>query len=68
MFFINFFITLFIIIIVSLFTKPPEDIVRLHEELFRKVPIETGEKTVMETRAKSQAENVADFLIEKGLA
>lgn len=67
-FFINFFITLFVIIIVSLLTKPPEDIVKLHEELFRKVPVETGKKTVMETRAKSQVENVADFLIEKGLA
>ncbi|ASJ02855.1 sodium:proline symporter [Thermococcus profundus] len=67
-FFINFFITLLVIIIVSLLTKPPEDVVKLHEELFRKVPIETGKKTVMETRAKSQVENVADFLIEKGLA
>jgi sodium/proline symporter len=67
-FFINFFVTLFVIILVSLLTKPPEDIVKLHEELFRKVPIETGKKSIAETRAKSQVENVADFLIERGLA
>ncbi len=52
-FFINFFIMLFVIIIISLLTKPPEDIVKLHEEIFRKVPIETGRKSVTETRAKS---------------
>ena len=67
-FFINFFVTLFIIIVVSLFTKPPEDIVKLHEELFRKVPIKGGKKSITEIRAKSQVENVADFLIECGLA
>ncbi|MEO2151284.1 MAG: sodium/proline symporter, partial [Thermococcus sp.] len=67
-FFVNFFITLFIIIVVSLFTKPPEDVVKLHEELFKKVPIEGGKKSITETRAKSQVENVADFLIERGLA
>lgn len=67
-FFINFFITLFIIIIVSLLTKPPREIVETHEKLFRKVPIETGKKSVTEARAKSQVENVAEFVLTKGLA
>ena len=67
-FFINFFVTLIIIVIVSLFTKPPEDVVKLHEELFRKVSIESGRKSIVETRAKSQVENVAEFLAERGLA
>ena len=67
-FFINFFITLFIIIIVSLLTKPPEDVVKLHEEIFRKVPVETGMKTLTEARAKSQVENVAEFIMAKGIA
>ncbi|WP_048151824.1 sodium/proline symporter [Palaeococcus ferrophilus] len=67
-FFINFFITLFIIIIVSLLTKPPEEIVETHEKLFRKVSIESGRKSLTETRAKSQVENVADFVLAKGMA
>ncbi|WP_297464031.1 sodium/proline symporter [Thermococcus sp.] len=67
-FFINFFITLFVVILVSLLTKPPEDVVKLHEELFRKVPIETGRKSLAETRAKSQVENVAEFIMAKGIA
>ena len=68
-FFINFFVTLFVIIIVSLFTKPPEDIVKLHGEIFKKVSIEsTRGKTLAETRTKSQVENVADFVLTMGLA
>ncbi len=67
-FFVNFFVTLLVIIVVSLLTKPPEDVVKLHEEIFRKVPIETGKKSVTETRAKSQVENVAEFVLTKGLA
>ncbi|CAB49698.1 sodium/proline symporter [Pyrococcus abyssi] len=65
-FFINFFVTLFIIIIVSLLTKPPEDVVKLHEELFKKVPIEKSEK-IKTARMKSQAENVFDFAVSSGL-
>ena len=53
-FFVNFFITLAIIVIVSLLTKPPEDVVELHEKIFRKVPLEVA-------RSRSQAENVANF-------
>ncbi|ASA78278.1 sodium/proline symporter [Thermococcus sp. 5-4] len=68
-FFINFFVTLIVIIIVSLLTKPPEDIVKLHEEIFKKVPVEgTGKKSITETRAKSQVENVAEFVLAKGIA
>ncbi|AIF69512.1 proline permease [Palaeococcus pacificus DY20341] len=66
-FFVNFFITLLIIIIVSLLTKPPEDVVETHEKLFKKVPIEGGKKSIMETRAKSQVENVAEFVKAAGL-
>lgn len=67
-FFINFFITLLIIIIVSLLTKPPEEIVETHEKLFIKVPVEKGKKSLTETRAKSQVENVAEFVLAKGMA
>ncbi|AMM54872.1 sodium/proline symporter [Pyrococcus kukulkanii] len=65
-FFINFFITLFIIIIVSLLTKPPEDVVKLHEQLFTKVPIERTEKRAI-ARTMSQAENVFAFATSSGL-
>ncbi|MCD6558831.1 MAG: sodium/proline symporter [Palaeococcus sp.] len=67
-FFINFFVTLFVIIIVSLLTKPPEEIVKTHENIFKKVPIQSSGKTIMETRAKSQFENVAEFVKAKSLA
>lgn len=67
-FFINFFVTLFVIIVVSLLTKPSEEVIKLHDEIFRKVPIEKGGKTVMQARAKSQVENVAEFVLAKGLA
>ncbi|ANF22099.1 sodium/proline symporter [Thermococcus piezophilus] len=67
-FFINFFVTLFVIIVVSLLTKPSEEVIKLHDEIFRKVPIEKGGKTVMQARAKSQVENVAEFILATGLA
>ncbi|WP_324736121.1 sodium/proline symporter [Thermococcus sp. SY098] len=67
-FFINFFVTLFIIIIISLLTKPPEDVVKLHEQIFKKVPVQEGGKKVMEARAKSQIENVAEFIKARGFA
>lgn len=50
-FFVNFFITLIVIVVVSLFTKPPKDVVELHERIFVKV-----------ARSKSQAEHVSEFL------
>ncbi|WP_457549616.1 sodium/proline symporter [Archaeoglobus sp.] len=53
-FFVNFFVTMLVIVIVSLITKPPSDIVELHEKLFIKV-----------AREKSQAEHVSDFLRKK---
>ncbi len=56
-FFVNFFITLAIIVIVSLVTKPPEDVVELHQTVFKKVPV-----SVIEARSKSQVEHVAEFL------
>lgn len=62
-FFVNFFITLLVIVVVSLLTKPPEDVVKLHGEIFKKVPV-----SVMEARSKSQAENVAEFAKAKKLA
>ncbi len=65
-FFVNFFVTLLVIIIVSLLTRPPEDVVKLHEEIFRKVPVEAGGKTLAEARAKSQVENVAEFVLGRG--
>ena len=58
-FFVNFFITMAVIILISLITKQPEEIVRTHEKIFKKVPIEA--------RSKSQAENVAEFVKAKGL-
>jgi len=67
-FFVNFFITLFVIIIVSLVTKPPEDVVKRHLSLYKKVPIESGTaKTVAETRAKSQVEHVAQHVLYNAL-
>lgn len=64
-YFVNFFITMLIIVIVSLFTKPPEEVIKRHEELFKKVPIEGGEtkETLMETRTKSQVEQVAEHIV-----
>ncbi|AEA46788.1 SSS sodium solute transporter superfamily [Archaeoglobus veneficus SNP6] len=62
-FFVNFFVTLLVIVVVSLVTKPPEDIVKLHGEIFRKVPV-----SAMEARSRSQVENVAEFARAKGLA
>jgi SSS family solute:Na+ symporter/sodium/proline symporter len=56
-FFVNFFITLAIIVIVSLITKPPKDVVELHQTVFKKVPI-----GVIDARSKSQVEHVAEFL------
>jgi Na+/proline symporter len=56
-FFVNFFVTLAIIVIVSLVTKPPEDVVELHQTVFKKVPV-----NVIEARSKSQVEHVAEFL------
>ncbi len=53
-FFVNFFITLLIIVLISLVTKPPKEVVELHEKLFIKV-----------ARSKSQAEHVSDFLSRK---
>ncbi len=50
-FFINFFITLIVIVIVSLVTKPPKDVVEIHENIFVKI-----------ARSKSQAEHVSEFL------
>jgi len=58
-FFVNFFITLGVIIVVSLLTKPPKDIVEMHKTLFRKVPVKE--------RSMSPAENVAAFAKEIGL-
>ena len=67
-FFVNFFITLFIIVVVSLFTKPPEEVIKTHTALFRKVPIGSASKpTVSETRVKSQIENVAEYIVLKAL-
>jgi len=68
-FFVNFFITLFVIIIVSLLTKPPEEVIKTHTELFKKVPVEGGEakETVAETRAKSQIEHVAEHIVLNAL-
>ena len=67
-FFVNFFITLFIIVLVSLFTKPPEDIIRRHEELFKKVSINTNtQKKLAESRTKSQIEHVAEHIVLSGL-
>ncbi len=57
-FFVNFFITLGVIVLVSLLTKPPEEVVKTHREIFKKVPVE---------RAISQAEHVARFAEEIGL-
>ncbi len=59
-FFVNFFVTMAIIILVSLITKPPKDVMELHERIFRKVPIEVA-------RSRSQAENVAEFAKANGL-
>ncbi|ADB58842.1 sodium/proline symporter [Archaeoglobus profundus] len=53
-FFVNFFVTMVVIVLVSLVTKPPSDIVELHEKLFIKV-----------AREKSQAEHVSEFLSKK---
>lgn len=50
-FFVNFFITLIIIVVVSLITRPPKDVVDLHEKIFVKI-----------ARSKSQAEHVSEFL------
>ncbi len=61
-FFVNFFITLAVIVIVSLLTKPPEEAVRMHREVFRKVPV-----SALEARTMSQAENAAVFAREIGL-
>jgi len=58
-FFVNFFVTMAVIILVSLITKPPEEIVRTHETIFKKVPIEVA-------RSRSQAENVAEFAKANG--
>ena len=67
-FFVNFFITLFVIIIVSLVTKPPEDVVKRHLSLYKKVAVEnTAEKTVADTRAKSQVEHVAEHVLLNAL-
>lgn len=52
-FFINFFIMLFVIIIVSFFIKLLGDIVKFYEEFFRKVFVEGGKRIVMEIRVKS---------------
>ena len=68
MFFVNFFVTLVIIIIISLLTKPPKEIVETHEKLFLKVPVKEGESKVMKARAKSQVENVAAFVKARGIA
>ncbi len=59
-FFVNFFVTMAVIIVVSLLTKPPKEIVEMHERVFRKVPIEVA-------RSRSQAENVAEFAKARGL-
>ncbi|RLF78575.1 sodium/proline symporter [Thermococci archaeon] len=67
-FFVNFFVTLVIIIIISLLTKPPKEIVETHEKLFLKVPVKEGESKVMKARAKSQVENVAAFVKARGIA
>ncbi len=61
-FFVNFFVTLGVIIVVSLLTKPPEEAIRMHREIFRKVPLE-----VLEARTMSQAEHAAVFAREAGL-
>ncbi len=67
-FFVNFFITLFIIILVSLFTKPPKEVIERHEKLFTKVKIgETPPKTLAETRTKSQIENVVEHVIANAI-
>lgn len=68
-FLVNFFITMLIIVIVSLFTKPPEEVVKRHEGLFKKVPIEGGEtkETLMETRTKSQVEQVTEHIVLNAL-
>jgi len=68
-FFVNFFITLFVIIIVSLLTKPPEEVIETHNKLFKKVPLEGAEpkETVTETRAKSQVEQVAEHIVLNAL-
>ncbi len=66
-FFVNFFITLFIIIIVSLVTKPPKEVITRHKELYRKVSTESSGKTIVETRAKSQIENVVEHVVLNAL-
>ena len=68
-YFINFFITLIVMIIVSLLTKPPEEIEKLHKELFTKVPIHKQKdlKNAYEARAQSQIENVVSYIVTSGL-
>ncbi len=68
-FFVNFFITLFILIIVSLLTKPPEDVIKRHEALFKKVPLEksSAQQAITEARTKSQIEHVAEHIVLNAL-